>query len=125
MPSHQKLTADVSTIGIDIGKTTFHLIGQNRFRKVVMRARLSRSQLMECLVNVPHCLIGMEDNAVDWHYIARLRINAWRDDYNIHRPHSALGNLTPSALADQLLRTPERSHDAWTRNRVNSEKAGF
>ena len=33
---------------------------------------------------------------------ARLRINAWRDDYNIHRPHSALGNLTPSAFAAQL-----------------------
>ncbi len=33
---------------------------------------------------------------------ARQRINEWRIDYNDHRPHSALGNLTPSAFAAQL-----------------------
>ncbi len=52
--------ADVSAIGIDIGKNTFHLIGQDRRGKIVMRARVSRAQLMERLVNVPRCLIGME-----------------------------------------------------------------
>lgn len=33
---------------------------------------------------------------------ARTRINNWRIDHNQNRPHSALGNLTPSALAAQL-----------------------
>ena len=33
---------------------------------------------------------------------ARSRINTWRIDYNETRPHSALGNLTPSAYAAQL-----------------------
>lgn len=33
---------------------------------------------------------------------ARHRINDWRIDYNENRPHSALGNLTPSAFAAQL-----------------------
>jgi putative transposase len=33
---------------------------------------------------------------------ARQRINDWRIDYNQHRPHSALGNLTPSTFAEQL-----------------------
>lgn len=33
---------------------------------------------------------------------ARQRIDSWRADYNDHRPHSALGNLTPSAFAAQL-----------------------
>lgn len=33
---------------------------------------------------------------------ARQRIDEWRSDYNHHRPHSALGNLTPSAFAAQL-----------------------
>jgi putative transposase len=33
---------------------------------------------------------------------ARQRINEWRTDYNQHRPHSALGNLTPSAFAEQF-----------------------
>jgi putative transposase len=33
---------------------------------------------------------------------ARQRITEWRIDYNEDRPHSALGNLTPSAFAAQL-----------------------
>jgi putative transposase len=36
---------------------------------------------------------------------ARQRINEWRTDYNQQRPHSALGNLTPSAFAEQLYHT--------------------
>jgi hypothetical protein len=70
MPSHTKSTADVTAIGIDIGKITFHLIGQDRRGKIVMRARVSRSQLMERLANVPRCLIGMEAGA-GAHHIAR------------------------------------------------------
>jgi putative transposase len=33
---------------------------------------------------------------------ARLKLEAWRRDYNGNRPHSALGNLTPSEYADQV-----------------------
>ena len=33
---------------------------------------------------------------------ARIRINEWRADYNENRPHSSLGNLTPSDFAAQL-----------------------
>ncbi len=36
---------------------------------------------------------------------ARNRINAWRADYNETRPHSSLGNLTPSGFAAQLNET--------------------
>jgi putative transposase len=36
---------------------------------------------------------------------ARQRINDWRVDYNHHRPHTALGNLTPNAFAEQLYPT--------------------
>jgi putative transposase len=32
---------------------------------------------------------------------ARIVIEAWRDDYNRHRPHSSLGNLTPEEFARQ------------------------
>ncbi|HGM7603550.1 TPA: integrase core domain-containing protein, partial [Pseudomonas aeruginosa] len=30
---------------------------------------------------------------------ARIRIAAWRRDYNEHRPHGAIGNLTPAEFA--------------------------
>lgn len=33
---------------------------------------------------------------------ARYRISAWKEDYNSHRPHSSLGNLTPNEFASQL-----------------------
>ena len=36
---------------------------------------------------------------------ARARINNWRSDYNENRPHSSLGNLTPSDFAAQLNET--------------------
>jgi len=32
---------------------------------------------------------------------ARGKIEAWRIDYNAHRPHSSLGNLTPSEFAEK------------------------
>jgi putative transposase len=32
---------------------------------------------------------------------AKIRIAAWRRDYNEHRPHSAIGNLTPAEFAAQ------------------------
>ncbi|MBB3937082.1 putative transposase [Aureimonas phyllosphaerae] len=35
---------------------------------------------------------------------ARSRIEAWRNDYNHHRPHTSLGNLTPAEFVDQLRR---------------------
>ena len=31
---------------------------------------------------------------------AKQRIEAWRVDYNEHRPHGALGHLTPSEFAN-------------------------
>lgn len=34
-----------------------------------------------------------------WLADAQDRLNAWRVDYNQHRPHSSLGNLTPSEFA--------------------------
>jgi putative transposase len=33
---------------------------------------------------------------------ARTRIEAWRIDYNQNRPHSALGDLTPTEFAGRL-----------------------
>lgn len=33
---------------------------------------------------------------------ARIRIAAWADDYNLRRPHSALGYIPPAAYAAKL-----------------------
>jgi len=50
----------IHTIGIDLGKTVFHLIGMDEDGRVVVRKRVSRSQMLTFLVNTPPCLIGME-----------------------------------------------------------------
>ena len=48
------------TIGIDIGKNTFHLIGLDKMGAIVLRQKLSRNQVDTRLANMPRCLIGME-----------------------------------------------------------------
>ena len=37
---------DISTIGIDLSKTTFHLIGLSPRGEIVLRKKLSRKQLL-------------------------------------------------------------------------------
>jgi hypothetical protein len=57
-----KIAAVISTIGIDIGKTTFHLVGLDKRGAIVLQQKVSRSQLARRLVNVPpsdaHASIG-------------------------------------------------------------------
>jgi len=38
-------------------------------------------------------------------YDARQKIEAWRIDYNEHRPHGSLGNLTPREFTEQAAKT--------------------
>lgn len=51
---------EIRTIGIDIGKTSFHLVGCNSAGAMVARQKYTRTKLLEFLVNLPCCLIGME-----------------------------------------------------------------
>ncbi|MGY2931971.1 transposase [Bradyrhizobium sp. GM6.1] len=56
----QKLDASPAVIGIDIGKNSFHIIGQNQRGGIVLRQKWSRGQVETRLANLPPCLIGME-----------------------------------------------------------------
>jgi transposase len=60
----------IATIGIDLGKNVFHLVGMNEQGKIVLQQRVSRHQLERRLTNMPSCLIGMEACA-GAHYVAR------------------------------------------------------
>src|ERR1700704_3984493 len=48
------------TIGIDLGKTVFHLVGLNQRGEVVVRKKFSRKQLLHFTANLQVELIGME-----------------------------------------------------------------
>ena len=58
--SHQSMPAAVATFGIDIGKSTFHLVGLDQRGNIVLQLKTSREQLQRRLTNIPRCLIGME-----------------------------------------------------------------
>ena len=68
MPRHSKDT--VAVLGIDIGKNTFHLVGLNKRGAIILRQKLSRTQLEAKLANLPSCLVGMEA-CVGAHHLSR------------------------------------------------------
>src|SRR5450432_4933901 len=51
---------ELHTIGIDLGKTVFHLVGLNQRGEVVVRKKFSRKQLLHFTANLKVGLIGME-----------------------------------------------------------------
>jgi transposase len=55
-----KSTPIFATMGIDIGKNAFHVIGLDRRGAIVLRQKWSRSQIEARVANMPPCLIGME-----------------------------------------------------------------
>jgi len=70
MHTHPKSSDPVATIGLDIGKNTFHLVGLDKRGAIVMRIKVSRNQLTRRLVNLPPGLVGLEAGSGS-HHIAR------------------------------------------------------
>jgi hypothetical protein len=66
MHTHQKSSDTVATIGLDIGKNTFHLVGLNERGAIAMRINVSRNQLG---AGLPIC---------------RLALSAWRPALERH-----------------------------------------
>lgn len=65
--------AEVGVVGIDIGKTSFHLVGLDARGAIQWKKRLSRTQLMRHMVNVPKCLVGMEACCGAHHFARELK----------------------------------------------------
>jgi transposase len=65
-----KSTATVATMGIDIGKNSFHVVGLDRRGAIVLRQKWSGGQIEGRLANTPQCLIGMEA-CVGAHHLSR------------------------------------------------------
>ncbi len=49
---------EIASIGIDLGKTTFHLVALNDQGKVVVRKKFSRQQLLAYTANLPPSLVA-------------------------------------------------------------------
>jgi transposase len=63
-------SSSTATMGIDIGKNSFHVIGLDERGAIVLRQKWSRGQLEARLANTPPCLIGMEA-CVGAHHLSR------------------------------------------------------
>ena len=50
----------IASIGIDLGKTTFHLVALGDRSKILLRKKFSRPQLLAYTANLPASLIGIE-----------------------------------------------------------------
>jgi hypothetical protein len=66
----QKHSSEVAVIGTDIGKNSFHLVGQDRRGALVLRQKWSRGQVEARLANLSACMIGMEA-CVGAHHLSR------------------------------------------------------
>jgi hypothetical protein len=60
MRTSQNTLETISTIGIDVGKNTFHLVGLDKRGVIVLQQKVTRHQLARRLSNIPRCLIGTE-----------------------------------------------------------------
>src|SRR5215831_17574836 len=69
MPRTTTLHA-VTTIGIDMGKNTLHLIGLDARGAIVLREKVARGRIALRLANLLPCLIGIEAGMAT-HYVAR------------------------------------------------------
>ncbi len=64
MPRANSGTNVIATIGIDIGKNTLHVIGFDNKGAIILRHKLSRSQVYARLANIPPCLVGRDDGGL-------------------------------------------------------------
>jgi len=60
----------IRSIGIDLGKTTFHLVALGERGKILLKKKLSRKQLLTLTANLPASLIGLEACSGS-HFLAR------------------------------------------------------
>jgi transposase len=61
---------NITTFGIDIAKTVFHIIGLNQANKIVVKRKLKRHQLLAYFANQMPCKLSMEACASS-HYWGR------------------------------------------------------
>ena len=60
----------LSSVGIDIGKDVFHLVGFDGDGKIVVRRKIKRLDLVRELDKLPRCIVGMEA-CMSAHFVSR------------------------------------------------------
>jgi hypothetical protein len=102
----------IAVIGIEIGKSSFLVVGLDRRGAIVLRQKWSRGQVGERLVNMPPCLIGMEA-CVGAHHLSR-KLKALGHDLNCNYGRSAftywLAQIMAAFAAQRAGATPSETN---------------
>ncbi len=61
---------DLATIGVDIGKDVFHIVGFDGDGKIVLRRKIRRLSLTDVFKKLPRCIVGMEA-CLSAHFVSR------------------------------------------------------
>ena len=60
----------LTTIGVDIGKDIFHIVGFDADGKIALRRKIKRLALAETFKKLPPCIVGMEA-CLSAHFVSR------------------------------------------------------
>jgi transposase len=63
-------TPSLASIGIDIGKEVFHIVGLGSNGKIAFRRKIKRLALAETFKKLPPCVVGMEA-CLSAHFVSR------------------------------------------------------
>lgn len=66
----EETVMQITTVGLDLAKNTFHLVGFDAQGREAVKKQMSRAQILRYFVNLPRCTVGMEACA-GAHYFAR------------------------------------------------------
>ena len=72
------IPATINTLGIDLAKYSFHIVGQDAAGEIVTKKKLSKAQLLAMTAKMPKCLIGMEACSGS-HHLARKLVQQGHD----------------------------------------------
>ena len=61
---------DLMSVGVDIGKDVFHLVGFDHDGQRVLRKKIKRLALIATFEDLPRCIVGMEA-CMSAHYVSR------------------------------------------------------
>jgi transposase len=112
--SHGTDAVGISTIGIDTGKNTLHLVGLNDEGTIVLREKLGRGRIRTRLANVPRCVIGIEAGMAT-HYLARELIVLGHDVRQVPPVYARPIMMRPQRCASSVGSTARVIRKAATR----------
>jgi transposase len=61
---------ELMSVGVDIGKDVFHLVGFDKVGQLVLRKKIKRMALIATFEGLPKCVVGMEA-CLSAHFVSR------------------------------------------------------